>query len=254
MAPGAQAASWNHETAWIKRQDRSLDSFNGAAVISVLDCLSSVFSFGTSLVVQWSRNCTWTAGARVPSLPGELRSHLPHRVVKTIEKKNLFHDRKISCLFMLLLATKSAQMFFLMHHTHFKLNQCYRWGNQDPQRLSRWQVELGSLVPEPVFLLCARHHSKPINISNPHRKLRRQLLLIIIPPICERRNRHGKVQRYHRSQWGRWSQVRGRYLILGFVANTLQYSLPQRAASVQWTNISHLVTWFMAMYTELTLT
>lgn len=68
------------------------------------------------------------------------------------------------------------------------LNQFYRWGNEDLQRLSRWQVELCSLVPEPVFLLCARHHYKPINISNPHRKLRRQLLLIIIPSICERRN------------------------------------------------------------------
>ena len=192
MRPGAQAASWNHETAWIKQQERrSLGSFNGTAVMSVLDCLPSVFSLGTSLVVQWSRHCICTAGAWVPSLPGELRSHLPHRVVRTIGK-NLFHDRKISCLFMLLFATNSAQMFLLMRHTHLKrwvlLNQFYRWGNQDLQRLSRWQVELGSLVPEPVFLLCVRHHYKPINISNPHRKFRRQLLLIIIPSICERRN------------------------------------------------------------------
>ena len=37
---------------------------------------------GTSLVVQWLRLCTFNAGAQVPSLVGELRSHMPHCTVK----------------------------------------------------------------------------------------------------------------------------------------------------------------------------
>lgn len=37
---GAQAASWDHEKARLKQQDRkNLDSLNGAAAIADLDCL-----------------------------------------------------------------------------------------------------------------------------------------------------------------------------------------------------------------------
>ena len=64
---------------------------------------------GTGAIPSW--------GTKIPPAPQGGQNN---------RKKNLFHDRKISCLFMLLLATKSAQMFFLMHHTHLKLNQCYR--------------------------------------------------------------------------------------------------------------------------------
>lgn len=43
---GAQAARLNHETARIKPQDRrSLDSFNGAAALSDLECLPSIFFY-----------------------------------------------------------------------------------------------------------------------------------------------------------------------------------------------------------------
>ena len=40
-----------------------------------------------SLVVQWLELCTFTAGAQVQSLVGELRSHKPHNRAK-LEKRN----------------------------------------------------------------------------------------------------------------------------------------------------------------------
>ena len=36
----------------------------------------------TSLAVQWLRHCSYTAGAQVQPLVGELRSHMLHSVAK----------------------------------------------------------------------------------------------------------------------------------------------------------------------------
>ena len=42
---------------------------------------------GNSLVVQWLGLGAFTAGAQVQSLAGELRSRMPHSVVKFTKKK-----------------------------------------------------------------------------------------------------------------------------------------------------------------------
>ena len=79
-------------------------------------------SLGTSLAVQWLSSLHPLEGARVQSLVGELRSHMPWGVAKK-RKKNLF-------------ALKIQDLLYPNQQA-----QESRWGNWDPER-SNIQMEL----------------------------------------------------------------------------------------------------------------